>query len=120
MEQQGDPLSEDKTEKLGDFMRRVKDDTVLNLYFVTETGSKRIPTPLFGNPTAEQLRDNRYLQSQVVASRKHYCNEVISSGWPRGYQVRSGGFRECLKWIEAGESADVGSAFSAPGACLKP
>lgn len=81
MEQQGDPLSEDKTEKLGDFMRRVKDDTVLNLYFVTETGSKRIPTPLFGNPTAEQLRDNRYLQSQVVASRKHYCNEVISSGW---------------------------------------
>ena len=36
MEQQGDPLSEDKTEKLGDFMRRVKDDTVLNLYFVTE------------------------------------------------------------------------------------
>lgn len=40
MEQQGDPLSEDKTEKLGDFMRRVKDDTVLNLYFVTETGSK--------------------------------------------------------------------------------
>ena len=72
MEQQGDPLSEDKTEKLGDFMRRVKDDTVLNLYFVTETGSKRIPTPLFGNPTAEQLRDNRYLQSQVVASRKHY------------------------------------------------
>ena len=58
MEQQGDPLSEDKTEKLGDFMRRVKDDTVLNLYFVTETGSKRIPTPLFGNPTAEQLRDN--------------------------------------------------------------
>ena len=48
MEQQGDPLSEDKTEKLGDFMRRVKDDTVLNLYFVTETGSKRIPTPLFG------------------------------------------------------------------------
>ena len=88
MEQQGDPLSEDKTEKLGDFMRRVKDDTVLNLYFVTETGSKRIPTPLFGNPTAEQLR--------------------------------SGGFRECLKWIEAGESADVSSAFSAPGACLKP
>ncbi len=41
MEQQGDPLSEDKTEKLGDFMRRVKDDTVLNLYFVTETGSKK-------------------------------------------------------------------------------
>lgn len=75
-------MSEDKTEKLGDFMRRVKDDTVLNLYFVTETGSKRIPTPLFGNPTAEQLRDNRYLQSQVVASRKHYCNEVISSDGP--------------------------------------
>ena len=100
-------MSEDKTEKLGDFMRRVKDDTVLNLYFVTETGSKRIPTPLFGNPTAEQLRDNRYLQSQVVASRKHYCNEVISSGMdhPRGYQVRSGGFRECLERIEAGESA---------------
>ena len=30
---------------------------------------------------------------------------------PRGYQVRSGGFRECLKWIEAGESADVSLAF---------
>ena len=54
MEQQGDPLSEDKTEKLGDFMRRVKDDTVLNLYFVTDTDTT-VRQPHCGTAEGQQV-----------------------------------------------------------------
>lgn len=68
-------------ENLGDFISRVKPETVINLFFNTEDGLKRIPPVLLGNPTAEQLKNSRYLKSQIISSRKHYCTVDITSGW---------------------------------------
>lgn len=70
------------TQSLGEFMDRVKDRTGLDIHFRNDRDDGYlIPKPLANQPTAQQLRDNRYLRDLPISERKHFSNPTFSSGW---------------------------------------